>query len=115
MEVKWVLAIALEAGFWIMLAAFLVLRYRYGMEGVTRLFVIGVVLDTLGLLGLGVWDFASTGRVSAYSLLIGGLLLYALTWGKRDMKRLDAWMARRLTPRRARRSAPSSRPCPERP
>jgi hypothetical protein len=74
-----------------------------------------VVLDTLGLLALGVWDFASTGRVSAYSLLIAGLLLYALTWGKRDMKRLDAWMAGRLTPRRARRSAPSSRPCPERP
>ena len=48
MDVKWILAIALEAGFWMMLAAFLVLRYRYGIEGITRLFVIGAVLDTLG-------------------------------------------------------------------
>jgi hypothetical protein len=36
MEIKWILAIALEAGFWIMLAAFLVLRYRFGLEGITR-------------------------------------------------------------------------------
>jgi hypothetical protein len=107
MEIKWILAIGLEAGFWIMLAAFLVLRYRYGIEGVTRLFVIGVVVDTLGLLGLGVWDFATTGSVNAYTLFIAGLLLYALTWGKGDMKRLDAWMSRRARPA-------VGRPCPNR-
>jgi hypothetical protein len=116
MEIKWILAIGFEAAFWIMLAAFLVLRYRYGMEGVTRLFVVGVMLDTLGLLALGVWDFASTGAVSAYTLFIGGLLLYALTWGKKDLRRLDAWMARKLTPRARRRSATAAprRPCPDR-
>jgi hypothetical protein len=107
MELKWILAIALEAAFWIMLAAFLVLRYRYGMEGVTRLFVIGVVLDTTGLLGLAVWDFASTGNVNAYTLFIGALLVYALTAGKKDMKRLDVWMARKLSPRRPRAPAAS--------
>jgi hypothetical protein len=107
MELKWILAIALEAGFWIMLAAFLVLRYRYGMEGVTRLFVIGVVLDTAGLLALAVWDFASTGNVNAYTIFIGALLAYALTAGKKDMKRLDAWMSRKLSPRRPRASAAS--------
>jgi hypothetical protein len=107
MELKWILAIALEAGFWIMLAGFLVLRYRYGMEGVTRLFVIGVVLDTAGILALGVWDFASTGRVNGYTLFIAGLLLYALTCGKKDLARLDAWMARKLSPRRRRASAAS--------
>jgi hypothetical protein len=111
MEIKWILAIALEAGFWIMLAAFLVLRYRYGMEGVTRLFVIGVVLDTAGLLALGVWDFAATGHVNGYTLFIAAVLVYALTGGKRDMKRLDAWMSRKMT-RRARPAG--GRPCPDR-
>ena len=106
MDVKWILAIGLEAGFWIMLAAFLILRYRYGMEGVTRLFVIGVVVDTAGLLGLGVWDYLSTGNVSSYTLFIAALLVYALVWGKKDLKRLDAWMARKLTPP----SAPSAPP-----
>ena len=123
MEIKWILAIALEAGFWIMLAAFLVLRYRFGLEGITRLFAIGVVLDTAGILALGVWDFASTGEVSGYTLFIAALLFYALTWGKKDLKRLDAWMARKIRPRagteaaaRSRsRPAATNRPCPDRP
>jgi hypothetical protein len=99
MELKWILAIALEAGFWVMLAAFLVLRYRYEIEGVTRLFIIGVVIDSAGLLGLAIWDFASTGNANAYTLFITGLLAYAFTAGKKDMKRLDSWMARKLSPR----------------
>ena len=113
MDVKWILAIGLEAGFWIMLAAFLILRYRYGMEGVTRLFVIGVVVDTAGLLSLGVWDYLSTGNVSSYTLFIAALLVYALVWGKKDLKRLDAWMARKLTTASA-RSAPPARGTPTR-
>jgi hypothetical protein len=114
MEIKWILAIALEAGFWIMLAAFLVLRYRYGMESVTRLFVIGVVLDTAGLVALAVWDFAANGNVSTYTIFIGAILVYALTAGKRDMKRLDAWMERKLSPRGRRARPAQGRPCPER-
>ena len=112
MEIKWILAAALEAGFWIMLTAFLVLRYRYGMEGVTRLFVIGVAIDTAGLLGLAVWDFAANGNVNTYTIFIGAILVYAFTAGKRDMKRLDAWMERRMAPRRAGTAA--GRPCPDR-
>jgi hypothetical protein len=112
MELKWILAIGFEAAFWIMLAGFLVLRYRYGIEGVTRLFVIGVVIDTAGLLGLAVWDFAANGKVNAYTIFIGAILLYAFTAGKRDIKRLDAWMERKLAPRRARTAA--GRPCPDR-
>jgi hypothetical protein len=112
MELKWILAIGFEAAFWIMLAAFLILRYRYGMEGVTRLFVIGVVIDTAGLLALAVWDFAANGNVNGYTIFIGAILLYAFTAGKRDMKRLDAWMARKVRPRRARTAR--GRPCPDR-
>jgi hypothetical protein len=115
MDVKWILAIGLEAGFWLMLAAFLILRYRYEVEGVTRLFVVGAVLDTAGLLALGVWDYASTGKVSLYTLFVGGLLVYALVWGKKDLRRLDALMARKLAPRRKSRGAATSRPCPDRP
>jgi hypothetical protein len=100
MELKWILAIGFELAFWAMLAAFLVLRYRYGMEGITRLFVIGVVLDTIGILALGVWDFAETGAVSVYTLFIVALIGYSLTFGKNDMRRLDRWMAEHLRPSR---------------
>jgi hypothetical protein len=100
MELKWALAIGFEAAFWLMLAAFLVLRYRFGFERITRAFVIGVVLDTAGIVALGVWDFAETGRVSGYTLFIVALLAYSFTYGKKDMRRLDRWMAERLRPSR---------------
>jgi hypothetical protein len=100
MELKWILALAFEAAFWLMLAAFLMLRYRYGMERITRLFVIGVLLDTSGILALGVWDFAETGRVSVYSAFIAALVVYSLTAGKEHLRRLDQWMASNLRPSR---------------
>ena len=100
MELKWILALGFEAAFWLMLAAFLVLRYRYGMERVTRLFVIGVILDTAGILALGVWDFAETGELSVYTAFIAGLVVYSLTAGKEHLRRLDRWMASNLRPSR---------------
>jgi hypothetical protein len=100
MELKWALALGFEMAFWLMLAAFLVLRYRYGLESVTRIFVVGVVLDTMGILALGVWDFAETGRVSVYTAFIAALLVYSLTVGKEHLRRLDRWMAANLRPSR---------------
>ena len=100
MELKWALALGFEVAFWLMLVAFLVLRYRYGVESVTRIFVVGVVLDTVGILALGVWDFAETGRVSIYTAFIAALLVYSLTVGKEHLRRLDRWMAANLRPSR---------------
>ena len=100
MELKWALAIGFEAAFWLMLAAFLVLRYRYRVEGVTRLFVAGAIIDTAGILALGAWDFAETGEVSVYTAFIAGLLAYSLTVGREHLRRLDRWMAANLRPSR---------------
>jgi hypothetical protein len=99
-ELKWALAIGFEAAFWLMLAGFLVLRYRYRVERVTRFFVVGVVLDTAGILALGVWDFAETGKVSVYTAFIAALVVYSLTAGKEHLRRLDHWMAANLRPSR---------------
>jgi hypothetical protein len=50
--------------------------------------------------------------VSGYTLFIAALIAYGLTWGKKDLKRLDAWMARKVRPRGAgRQPAATSRPC----
>ena len=100
MELKWALAIGLEAAFWLMLAGLLVLRYRYRVEGVTRVFVAGVLIDTAGILALGIWDFAETGEVSVYTAFIAALLAYSVTVGKEHLRRLDHWMAANLRPSR---------------
>ena len=100
MEFKWALAVGFEAAFWLMLAAFLVLRYRYEVEGITRVFAVGVVLDTVGILGLGVWDYLESDTVSSYTLFIVAIILYSLTAGRDDLRKLDRWVARRIRPRR---------------
>jgi hypothetical protein len=100
MELKWILALAFEVAFWLMLAGFLVLRYRYRMERITRLFVVGVALDTAGILALGVWDFAETGKVSVYTAFIAALMVYSLTAGKEHLRRLDRWIASDQRPSR---------------
>ena len=100
MELKWAVAIGFESAFWLMLAGFLVLRYRYRVEGVTRFFIVGVVLDTAGILALGAWDFAETGKVSVYTAFIAALVVYSLTAGKEHLQRLDHWMAANLQPSR---------------
>jgi hypothetical protein len=100
MELKWTLAIGFEVAFWLMLTAFLVLRYRYGFERITGIFIAGVVLDTAGILALGVWDFAETGKVSIYTAFIVALIVYSLTVGKEHLRRLDRWMAARVRPSR---------------
>jgi hypothetical protein len=100
MELKWGLAIGFEAAFWLMLVGFLVLRYRYRVEGITRIFVAGVLVDTAGILALGIWDFAETGEVSVYTAFIAALLAYSLTVGKEHLRRLDRWMAANLRPSR---------------
>ena len=100
MELKWILAIGLEAAFWLMLATFLVLRYRYEMKGITRAFAIGAVIDTAAIVALGVWDYVETGRVSSYTLFVAAIVIYGLTAGRNDLRRLDRWMAQRVRPSR---------------
>jgi hypothetical protein len=114
MELKWILAIGFEATFWALLLAFLLLRYRYGRDGASVAVLVAIVADHVALLGLAAWDFAATGATSGYTVAILALLVYALTVGRRDVRRLDAWAKRRFSPprprRRAGRLAPLRRP-----
>lgn len=110
MDVKWLLLIACEASFWLLFVSFLVLRYRVGREAASVYVLVAIVLDHVALLALGIWDYAQTGHVNAFTLFVVGLLVYALTVGKRDMKRLDGWAKRRLTPRSPARPAARSAP-----
>jgi hypothetical protein len=106
-ELKWILALACEAAFWALFVAFLLLRYRYGRDGASVAVLAAIVVDHVALLGLGVWDYLDGGHVSGYTVAILGLLVYALTLGKRDMRRVDAWAKRRFS--RTGRGRPGAR------
>jgi len=72
--------------------------------------LVAILVNHVALLGLAGWDFMETGHVSAYTLAILGLLVYALTAGRRDLQRVDAWATRDFSPRPERR--PAARPAP---
>jgi hypothetical protein len=115
MELKWILAAGAEATFWTLLLAFLLVRYRYGLDGASIAVLVAILLDHVVILGLGVWDYTETRRVSPYTVAIVALLVYAFTFGKRDVKRMDGWARRRFSPRRpARRPAARCAPLPPR-
>jgi hypothetical protein len=54
----------------------------------------------VGILGLGVWDYLESDTVSSYTLFIVAIILYSLTAGRDDLRKLDRWVARRIRPRR---------------
>ncbi|HEV2034589.1 MAG TPA: hypothetical protein VGU71_10400 [Candidatus Dormibacteraeota bacterium] len=57
------------------------------------IFVIG---EHVALFLFGVVDFIRTRTSDLYQGIIVGILIYAVVWGRRDITRLDSWVARRV-------------------
>lgn len=102
MEYKWALLVGAEASFWLLSVVFLVLRYWAGLDRLSVVFLALIVADNLVILGLGVLDYLYTGEIATYQFAIAALLLYGITFGKRDFKRLDAYLKRKTKKREAR-------------
>ena len=86
-----------EVSFWVLSGVFLVLRYWAGLDRLSVVFLILIVADNLVILGLGVLDYLHTGEFASYQIAIAAVLLYGATFGKRDFKRLDAYLKRKIT------------------
>jgi hypothetical protein len=102
MEYKWAMLVGAEISFWVLSGVFLVLRYWAGLDRVSVVFLILIVMDNLVILGLGVLDYLSTGEFATYQFAIAAVLLYGVTFGKRDFARLDAYLKRKITKRKQR-------------
>ena len=100
MEYKWALLVGAEASFWLLSGAFLVLRYWAGLDRLSVVFLALIVADNLVILGLGVLDYLYTGEFATYQFAIAALLLYGITLGKRDFRRLDAYLKRKMNKRK---------------
>ena len=91
-----------ETSFWLLSVVFLVLRYLAGFDRASIVFLVLIVLDNLVILGLGIMDYLLTGEFETYQITIVIVLLYGVTFGKRDFKRLDAYLKRKITKRKQR-------------
>jgi hypothetical protein len=93
---RWVFLGATEVVFWTGLIAFFALRYGLKRPDLGRLVLIFVIAEHVALLAFGMFDLISTRTWSVYEGVIAGILGYMMIWGKKDLNRLDGWVARRV-------------------
>ena len=101
-DYKWILLVGAEISFWLLSVVFLVLRYWAGFDRASIVFLVLIVVDNLVILGLGAVDYLLTGEFETYQITILIVLLYGVTFGKRDFKRLDAYLKRKIAKRKQR-------------
>lgn len=93
---KWTFLVTAEVVFWISILSFLTARYWFQLYGVSWLFFGLFILNDLWIATMGYFDYLRTGDFSSYQIIILVILVYALTYGKTDMKRLDRFIQRKV-------------------
>ncbi|GGA49214.1 hypothetical protein GCM10007416_22940 [Kroppenstedtia guangzhouensis] len=88
---RWWFFIAVEISFWVLVIGFLVMRYGFGIRS-HRVFLWLLALNLLSFLALGIIDFRETGQFSTFQVVVVVALVYSVTYGPKDMKRLDRYM-----------------------
>lgn len=99
-EYKWGFLISAEVFFWVCAGAFFLARYWFEMSRLGNLFlgliVAEEVLANLFILGLGALDYRQAGEITGYQIVAVAFILYALTLGRHDARRLDAYLKRKI-------------------
>lgn len=89
---KWAFLIAAEVIFWISILAFLAMRYWYKLTKLSQLFFIIFIVNDLWIATMGFIDYLKTGEFSSYQMVILIVIIYASTYGKSDLRSLDAFI-----------------------
>ncbi len=93
LEHRWLILAVLEALAWA--STFLMLYARYRLRS-TAWFRAGVVLTVLtGVIpqvSMGTINYIGTREIDLFTAVIVALIIYGATAGKKDVRRLDAWV-----------------------
>jgi hypothetical protein len=111
MSTRWLLLVIVEIYAWAGTVAFVVLRYWFDRRRASDRLLVSTLAVEAGLFVIGLADWVRTGEWTLYQTVIAVLLGYAAVWGKRDLRRLDAWAAHTLPRLNARRGEPASGAC----
>lgn len=94
---KWIILVCLEVLAW--LSTFFLFYARYGLKSDFWFKVAAVLVAITGIIPqvtLGIVNFAATGEVDLFTLIIVLLLIYGSTIGKKHVKKLDGWAQRKF-------------------
>lgn len=88
-EYRWAFLIGAEIVFWSAAISFFLLRYAFQLRKASFIAGIVLLLNELFILTLGVVDYYETGEFSQFQIIIVIILLYAVFYGKKDLRKLD--------------------------
>ncbi|WP_020061735.1 hypothetical protein [Bacillus sp. 123MFChir2] len=88
-EYRWAFLIGAEIVFWSAAISFFLLRYAFRLRKASFIAGIVLLLNELFILALGVVDYYETGEISQFQIIIVIILLYAVFYGKKDLRKLD--------------------------
>jgi hypothetical protein len=89
LQYKWMFLILGEVFFTLFIACFLLVKYWFGWERLSFLFIILLLISDGWLLLLGILDYTQTKSFSLFQAAALLFVLYAVTIGKHDMRKLD--------------------------
>jgi hypothetical protein len=92
LQYKWMFFIIGEIVFWVSIIGFLVLRYVYRLEKISKYLIFVWLLSDLWLLAIGILDYRHTGKINTFQIVIVVALIYALTEGKKDLQKLENYI-----------------------
>ncbi|MEN1936890.1 hypothetical protein AAIE21_15135 [Paenibacillus sp. 102] len=88
-EYRWYFLIGAEVVFWVSAIGFFLLRYGFRLRKASFIAGIVLLLNEIFILALGVIDYYETGKFSNFQIITIVILLYAIFYGKKDLKKLD--------------------------
>jgi hypothetical protein len=93
---RYLLLIGAEVVFWLTLSTFFTLRYIFRLKKASILVLPIFLINEIFIAFLAYMDYQYTGEFSAYQLIVIILILYSLTFGKKDFQRLDYWIQKKI-------------------
>ncbi|MFS0875031.1 hypothetical protein [Solibacillus isronensis] len=100
LDYKWFFLITAEVVFWVCAIAFLLLRYWFQLKKLSLVVFVIFIVNDLWIALLAYFDYQRTGEFSIYQIIIVIIIVYAMTFGKSDFKKLDAFIKRWVAKRR---------------
>ena len=93
---KWFFLITAEIIFWVCAIAFLLLRYWFKFDRLSKFIITIFIINDLWIAFLAFSDYQRTGEFSMYQIIIVIFIVYAMTFGKSDFKKLDFFIKRQV-------------------
>ncbi|MBS4175468.1 hypothetical protein [Bacillus sp. FJAT-49736] len=98
LEYKWIILVCLEVLAWA--STFFLFYSRYGMKSKFWFRVASILFAITGVIPqviIGVVNFIHTRKLDIFTLIIVLLIVYGFTFGKKEVKKLDAWAQKKFS------------------